>query len=1173
MKGIRLKTIEIVGFKSFPERTIIEIPDGITAIIGPNGCGKSNIFDAIKWCIGEHSLKSLRIKSSDEVLFAGNDKRKEANMCEVALTLEGETVKKLERVPEVRIERRFYRGGESEYFINGRNVKLKDIHDFFLEIGFSSHGIAIVEQGEITTIATAKPEDLRLYLDEASGVMKYKLRYREALKKLEWTKMELQRVDDVLSEVKRQINLVQKYAKKAEKAKKLKERIRELELIVYGHEFREKSKSLMAINSALSEINENLTRIKTETADLERDLENISSSLKDEESFIIEKEEELKTAKERESELQKEISSLYSSMRIKEEKFQSLCNSLKEIVERIEVLRGRKEDLEKEKKEMEMLLRKADEERKEVRERIEALRSKMEILSQESSSHRNLVFELSSSALKIKGEIIDKRRDRELRLRELDKRIKERKSILESLSILEEVQESLKKEREEVESGLSISRARREEMGTELTALSQRIKDLEEALSKLKEEKEESVTKYEAIEKLKKEHGFHEDGVKFLLKNMNENGFRGTLVEFIEVESGYEKAFESALRGYADAIIVEDIGIAVKGIKELKDKEAGEAGFLILNGRIKSERAEITHPEIIGRISEFIKAKNEEGERIREIMNDVFIVKDASAFERLPSEFVKEGKFVTLDGDVFEKGFLLRGGKGKGGIFSKERELRELSEKVEKLSVQIFSIHNELSELIQKKQTLEKEISKIEEKIREYEKRAFEVQHNFSYNQKEMERLRAGLNVVEDEIKRFNEEIDKLTEEEKSLNMKLEELERTNAELRLRREDLEIKSKEVENELKEETSKLAEREGFFSRVQAEFQNLLKEIHKAEEELVYLKKKGLEIYAIASKICWERWEEERRLQTLKEELNDVKERVKEIYREIEICKKEISALLERREEMHKRISEKREEMEKNMNERASISEQKVQIETAISYIKEDIYRKYAVDIENVEVPEVIDESLKAELKEKLEELEKLGEVSMHALDEYEELSSRHSFLSSQKEDLLKAMSDIEKLIKRIREETKDMFKESFESVQEKFNELISTFMEGGKGEIKMVNPDDLFDSGIELFVQPSGKKLKHMGLLSGGEKALVALAFIFSVLSIKDVPFAFFDEIDAPLDDINIQRFVWLLRKMAENSQVIIITHNKLTMSYATALYGVSMEEPGVSKILSVQLKR
>jgi chromosome segregation protein len=377
----------------------------------------------------------------------------------------------------------------------------------------------------------------------------------------------------------------------------------------------------------------------------------------------------------------------------------------------------------------------------------------------------------------------------------------------------------------------------------------------------------------------------------------------------------------------------------------------------------------------------------------------------------------------------------------------------------------------------------------------------------------------------------------------------------------------------VENELKEETSKLAEREGFFSRVQAEFQNLLKEIHKAEEELAYLKKKGLEIYAIASKICWERWEDERRLQTLKEELNDVKELVKEIYREIEICKKEISALLERREEMHKRISEKREEMEKNMNERASISEQKVQIETAISYIKEDIYRKYAVDIENVEVPEVIDESLKAELKEKLEELEKLGEVSMHALDEYEELSSRHSFLSSQKEDLLKAMSDIEKLIKRIREETKDMFKESFESVQEKFNELISTFMEGGKGEIKMVNPDDLFDSGIELFVQPSGKKLKHMGLLSGGEKALVALAFIFSVLSIKDVPFAFFDEIDAPLDDINIQRFVWLLRKMAENSQVIIITHNKLTMSYANALYGVSMEEPGVSKILSVQLKR
>ena len=1172
MKDIRLKTIEIIGFKSFPERTIIEIPDGITAIIGPNGCGKSNIFDAIKWCIGEHSLKSLRIKSSDEVLFAGNDKRKEVNMCEVALTLEGETVKKLERVPEVRIERRFYRGGESEYFINGRNVKLKDIHDFFLEIGFSSHGIAIVEQGEITSIATAKPEDLRLYLDEAGGIMKYKLRYREALKKLEWTKMELQRVDDVLSEVKRQINLVQKYAKKAEKAKKLKERIRELELIVYGHEFKEKNKSLMSINSILLEINENLVKMKAEISDLEMELENISSSVKDEENFIIQKEEELKTAKEREDELQREIASLYSSMIIKDQKFQSLCNSLKEIVERIEVLRGRKEELEKEKKEMEMLLIKADEERKEVRERIEALRSKIEILSQESSSHRNLVFELSSSALKIKGEMIDKRRDRELRLRELDKRLKERKSILESISVLEEVQESLKKEKVEVETALSSSIARREEMRGEVAALSQKIKGLEDNLSKLKEEREQLVTKCEAIERLKKEYGFYEDGVKFLLKNMGENGFRGTLVQSIEVERGYEKAFESAVRGYADAIIVNDIKIALKGIKELKDKEAGEAGFFVLNGTIRREKPELNHPEIIGRVSDFIRAKNEYGEKIKEVMSDVFIVRDASFFERIPSEFVQYGIFVTMDGDVFERGFLLHGGKGVGGIFSKEGELKELSERVEKMSSEISSIYGELSELTDKKLNLEKEISKIEERIKEYEKRAFEVGHNFSYNEKELERLRTGLNVVEEEINRFNEEIDKLSEEERNLNMKLEEVEKTNADIRLRREDLETKSKEVEKELREETSKLAEKEGFFSKVQANFQNLLKEAKGTEEELDYLKKKGLEIYAEALKICWGRFEEESKLRGLKEEIKEVEELVKGIYKEIEASKKGISNLLDRREEIHKKITEKREEMEKNINEKTSISEQKVQIETSISYIKDDIYKKYAVDIEKLDVPDVIEESLKAELKEKLEELEKLGDVSMHALDEYEELSNRHSFLSTQKDDLLNAINDIEKLIKRIREETKDIFKESFESIQKKFNELISTFMEGGKGEIKMVNPDDLFDSGIELFVQPSGKKLKHMGLLSGGEKALVALAFIFSVLSIKDVPFAFFDEIDAPLDDINIQRFVSLLRRMSENSQIIVVTHNKLTMSYANALYGVSMEEPGVSKILSVHLK-
>ena len=1172
MKEIRLKTIEIVGFKSFPERTIIEIPDGITAIVGPNGCGKSNIFDAIKWCIGEHSLKSLRIKSSEEVLFAGNDKRKEAHMCEVALTLEGEMVKKLERVPEVRIERRFYRGGESEYFINGRNAKLKDIHDFFLEIGFSSRGIAIVEQGEITNIATAKPEDLRLYLDEASGIMKYKLRYREALKKLEWTKQELQRVEDVIAEVKRQMNLVQKYAKRAERAKKLKDRIKELELTVYGHEFKEMNKRLMSINSVLSEINKNLVEMKTEISNLEIELEKISSSVRDEESFIIQKEEELKIMREKEAQLKREISSLYSSMIIKEQKFQSLCSSIKEIVERIEMLKRKKEELEKMKEEAESLLKKADEERKEARERIEFLRAKMEILSQESSSHRNLVFELSSSALKIKGEIIDKRREREFRLRELDRRIKERKSILDSLSILEEVQESLKKEKEEVEFALSSSIARREEMKGEMIVLSQKIKDLEEVLSKLKEEREELATKCEAIEKLKREYEFYGDGVKFLLKKMGENGFRGTLDHSIEVERGYEKAFESAVRGYADAIIVNDIKIAIEGIKELKEKDAGEAGFFILNGRIRSETPQINHPEIIGRVSDFIRAKNEDGERIREIMSDVFIVRDASFFEKIPSEFVREGIFVTMDGDVFERGFLLHGGKGKGGIFSKEGELKELSERIEKLSADISSVYSELSEFREKKLNLEKEILNIDEKIKEYEKRAFEVQHNFSYNEKEMNRLRAGLNVVEEEIKRFNEEIDKLAEEEKSLNMKLEEVERTNADIRLRREDLEVKSKELERELGDETSKLAEKEGFFSRVQANFQNLLKDAENTEEELANLDRKGKEVYSEALKLSLDRFDDEGKLKVFKGELKRIEEVIKEIYGEIENIRRGISYLLEKREEIHRAITEKREEMEKNINEKASISEEKAQLETSISYIKDDIYKKYAVDIEKLEVSDVIDESLKAELKEKLEELEKLGDVSMHALDEYEELSNRYSFLSTQKEDLLNAINDIEKLIKRIREETRDIFRESFCSVEKKFNELISTLMEGGKGEIKMVNPDDLFDSGIELLVQPSGKKLKHMGLLSGGEKALVALAFIFSVLSIKDVPFAFFDEIDAPLDDINIQRFVALLKKMSETSQIIVITHNKLTMGYANALYGVSMEEPGVSKILSVKLK-
>lgn len=1172
MKGIRLKTIEICGFKSFPERCILEVPDGITGIIGPNGCGKSNLFDAIRWCIGEHSFKSLRIKSSDEVLFAGNEKRKEANMCEVALIFEGEMVKKLERVPEIRIERRFYRGGENEYLMNGMNVRLKDIHDFFLNIGFSSHSIAIIEQGEITSIAVAKPEDLRLYLDEASGIMKYKLRYREALKKLDFTKSELQRIEDVLYEVKRQINLVQKYAKKAEKAKRLKERVRELEIIVAGGEFREKNKKLDSLNSTLSEINEKIANTKREIAEFERELESISSSLKDEETIILQKEETLKALREKESELQKNISFLYSSMIIRWQRFQSLCASIRDIVERIEGLKDRVKELEKMRSEKELLLKRADEERREVRSKIESLRTKIEMLSKESLSHREMVFELSSSALKIKGEMIDKRRDRELRARELEKRFKERDSILNSLSILEEVQESLKKEREDVQINLSTSTAKSEEIKKEIKVISEKIKEIEDTLSKLKEQREEVITRCEALERLKREYGLYEDGVRFLLRNIGENGFRGTLASSVEVERGYEKAFESALRGYAGAIIVDDIKIALQGIKELKDKDGGEAGFFILNGTNRIVKQEISHPEIIGRVSDFIKAKNEDGERIREIMSNVFIVRSVSSFEKISSEFVKEGVFVTTEGDIFEKGFLLHGGKGIGGIFSREGELKEFSEKEKKLSMDISSLSQELSNFEENKLILENGLSKLDEKIRDCEKRLFEVQHNFSYNEKEIGRFRIGLTVVEEEIKMFDDEINKLLEEERSLEEKLEEVEKTNADLKLRREGVEIKSSEVERELREATSELAEKEGIFSKFQTDFTNLLKEIERAKEELAILTKKGEEIYSQAGKISLENLDEECELKNLKGELKNAERFLEQVVREIGSSKSGISRLIEKREEIHRKITEKREELEKYMGEKASISEEKVQIETSISYIKDEIYKKYMVDLEKVEIPEEINPSLKEEMREKVGELEKLGDVSMQALDEYEELSKRFSFLSTQRDDLLNAIKDIEKLIKRIREETKDIFRESFSVVENRFNEIIYTFMDGGMGEIKMVNPDDLFDSGIELFVQPPGRRLRHMGLLSGGEKALVALAFMFSILSIKDLPCAFFDEIDAPLDDVNIHRFLSLLKKMAETSQIIIITHNKLTMSYASALYGISMEEPGVSKFLSVQLK-
>lgn len=1173
MNGVRLKRIELSGFKSFPDRTVFELPGGITAIIGPNGCGKSNVFDAIKWCIGEHSVKALRIKSSEDVLFSGNERRKASNMCEVALVFEGDLILKKEGVPELKIERRFYRTGESEYYMNERNVKLKDIQDFLFDIGFGTHSIAIVEQGEITTLATGKPEDLRLYLDEASGIMKYKLRYREALKKLEFTKTQLERVEDVLSEVKRQINSVQKYAKKAEKARKLKEKIKELELLIFGHEFREKKERLSLINSALSILTGKMEASKREVEECEKELGRISEEMRKRESRLLELEEECEALKKEKEKIEKELASLESSLKLLEQRSYSLSLSMKELNVKIEKNAEKRAELEKFLPEKEGSLRILSEEREKIRKKIEDLKREIDNLSREFSSKKELFFELSSSSLKIKGEMIDRRREMELKMKELERRVKEGEKLKEALSLLQEVQSGLQREKEEVEMNLSTTLSEQEALEREIKELSTKMEEVASRITKLRKEKEEVVAKLEAIERVRKEYGFYEEGVKFLLTVGNEDGFRGTVAECIEVERGYEKAVEAALRGYASSIIVEDIKIALKGIKRLKEEGAGEAGFFITNGFKKPDHPGAKSGGELGRLSDFVKPKNHYGEKIKELFHNVFVVDSPSAFERIPSELAEEGVFVTPEGDIFERGILLHGGKSAGGIFSKEREMKDLAENAALLSSEILSLASQMKAFETRKEELEREVLTIKEKVKGYEKRLFEIGHNLSFNDKEIKRLRENLRIVEEEIKAFDGEVKSLKLEEEELRKRLEEAERQNAEIKRETEGIEKKEAELERELRTAMELLAEKESAFSSANAELLGLSKEIERLKEEREELKAKGMEIYAEAVKACFDRLNCERKRTSLKKEKEKLDLLINELESKRGAFQREFSAFTTGREDLHRRIDEKRKEVEKLVEERSKLSEEKVQIETTLSFVKEDMFKKYSVDIEKVQPGPVENmDALKNELSYYMEEYEKLGDVSMHALDEYEELTERYSFLSSQKEDLLKGMKDVETMVKRIKEETKERFRETFNAVREKFNHFVSLLMEGGKGEIILVDPEDLFDSGIELFVQPAGKRLRHLGLLSGGEKALVALAYIFSILTVKNVPFAFFDEIDAPLDDLNIQRFVNLLKSIAETSQVVIITHNKLTMSHASAIYGISMEEPGVSRFISVKLK-
>lgn len=1184
---MKLKSLEIVGFKSFVDRLYLNFPEGITTIVGPNGCGKSNIVDAILWVIGERSAKHLRGRLMEDVIFGGTDGRKPLGMAEVNLTFsneDGSAPEEYRDYSEITITRRLFRSGESEYFINRVPCRLRDITDLFLDTGIGVNGYSIVEQGRVENLIHANPQDRRFLIEEAGGIAKYKERKRLALMKMEATQQNLIRVQDIIAEVKRQIITLEKQVKRAEEYKAIRKEVKEIELRFALQEYCELSEKWETVKGYLKALREREMGISSQIAEREAFLE--ETKLRS-----IEEEEKYHTLQQEVFELSQRIQRLEGEIELSRREVVGLEREESQIIEEVreglKILRGSQKERRRIKESREKL-------GKEFFENEEILKDWEILFNEFRSTYQELSEELESE----KGTLIDtltkltSLKNRQAHLNErseyLQKRIlsheKESQEVISGLSALEEGLSRVEKEKENIYSLKTRFKEEKETLEREIGKLKAMMSSKEVERSAIEERVRQDRSRYLSLKELQENFEGFQKGVKsILLKKREEKerweGILGVVADILEPEPKYELPLEAVLGERLQYFIVEDKKEALDAISFLKSRSLGRSSFLPRGVKRDKDSNQGSKDIESGKplpLMQFVNVRDSFTPLADYLIGDVGVVEDMEKALRWIEEGREFSTLVTLEGEVVERSGVISGGGLDQGlsILERRRIIRELDRRIEegeKIYQRVFEEQERIRQEISRKE------EQLEEKKREIQEKEIELLHHerdLEALNKEISQFRQKIEVLQFERRELIKEKEEIEEEFGSLSLQIER-EQT---LKQDKEDGLQKFKRKVDEVREGTEELGERltekkvllasiEEKMRGMEGQLLNLSENIKTMREQIV----KGI-----------------KRIRACRGERSDLIKQIEERLRELEgnIEKHRLSeeTLALQREKMEVTLKELREveASSKYLREelealRQKIHEEEIKVseyQLKIQHLQDSMRDRYGAAL-STSIGNSSEEFSKEELSRRLLELkaslEEFGEVNLMAIEEYQELKQRHDFLSEQQTDLQQALDTLRKAIARINRTTTKRFLETFNLVNEKFKEVFTRLFKGGQASLVLLDEGDPSTSGVDIIAQPPGKKLQNIDLLSGGEKALVATALLFGLFMIKPTPFCLLDEVDAPLDDANINRFIDLIKEFSKKSQFIIITHNKKTMETANTLYGITMETPGVSKVVSVRL--
>ena len=1184
---MRIKRLEVMGFKSFCDRSVLSFHDPITGVVGPNGCGKSNIVDAIRWCMGEQSAKHLRGKAMDDVIFSGSDSRGPSGMCEVTLVFDNDGNVPLEYMAysEISVTRKLYRDGTSEYYLNKTPCRLRDISDFFMGTGIGTKAYSIIEQGRVGMIVSSKPEDRRFLIEEAAGITKYKVKKKAAEKKMEGTRQNLLRVSDVVAEIEKQLGSLRRQAQKAERYREYRAELRDLELWSAAQRFLGFLAEDQVAALGLAD-----TMDKRDQA--EHALELRQTRI---EALRI----ELASEEERISRLQEELYALENRIRLAEAENDHARRERDDLATREDAERTEVEEL-GEKLELDRVeLGRLAEEREALERTVAEQRAIL-------AGHEAVLGEARQAKTALDSKLDDSRRKESQEKADIARQESELTAAGRRRDDLQ-----LRAGRHADEEGRVVSRS--EELKGELRRKETELADLRQLKLGLVEEKERAQARYEELTSLDKSRAAEVDGLSSQLHQkrsrltsleqlsakyegfdrgtaaiMKERdtrwGIRGLMADAVQAPPELEAAVEAVMGERLGAILCESQEVGIDGISHLRKTGEGRTTFVPVNRFKGDDQRRQPRPELVGqegvrgRLCDLITFGADYRELGERMFGDVYVVDDLlSALDLWRAIPGDKPELVTLEGEVVDRFGALSGGAAVdgAGVLQQKREIRELTDGVAALTEQ----HTLCKEMLD---AMRREAQGLREIVAELGRSAHQSEMQLLSLDKDQERHRH-------ELERHTERLNTIGRERGELMSEAEaaarEVEEGQLELRNARDRLMT--------LEDETTAL----GRELLVAMEALERAAESHTAfRVEVAQADEKRAQLERAHTRLGHDRAEREHRRVRLGESVARAGERQQELAQAIEARRLRIVAEVETRSGLadavsvgraayeERRILVQREEGEQRteskerdrlFGEVSRLEMKRHEVASARRQLEEVIAERYRLDI----VTELTSHHLRplfgtgeeARVKELRGLIERMGEINLHAIEEYNELDQRFTFLMSQKTDLETALQQLEEAISRINKTSKERFREVFDLVNDRFSQVFPRCFKGGQARLILTDEENILESGIEIIAQPPGKKNATVELLSGGEKAMTAVALIFSIFLIKPSPFCLLDEVDAPLDEANVGRFNDLVRELTDRSQFIVITHNKRTMQIADTLYGVTMEEPGISKLVSVNL--